>query len=55
MRETIEARMLRDEELDLASGGFKEVDAVASRRPLSPAEIRGFNPQPDPPGMPLGY
>jgi hypothetical protein len=42
-------RLLRDDELDVASGGFHDVDAAAGRW-LSPLVIHGFNPQPDPPG-----
>ena len=48
------ARLLSDDELDLASGGFHGVEAAASRW-LSPLVIHGFNPQPDPPGTYLGH
>jgi hypothetical protein len=47
------SRVLRDEELALVSGGFHDVELVAARRRLSPLEIYGFNPQPDPPGTPF--
>lgn len=50
------SRALRDEELALVSGGIHEVDEkVAARLRLSPLDIYGFNPQPDPPGTPVGY
>ena len=41
-------RVLRDDELDTANGGFGLVE-----RFTSPAVICGFNPQPDPPALPL--
>jgi hypothetical protein len=40
-------RVLRDDELDALSGGF----AIESF--VSPLVTHGFNPQPDPPAMPL--
>jgi hypothetical protein len=44
------SRVLRDDELTLVSGGFHDVE---ERGFMNPALIRGFNPQPDPPGMTL--
>jgi hypothetical protein len=46
---------LRDDELALVSGGFHEVDKAAAHQRLNPLAIYGFNPQPDPPGKPVGY
>jgi hypothetical protein len=43
-------RVLRDDELDTVSGGFGFVE-----RFTNPLLIYGFNPQPDPPGAPLGH
>jgi hypothetical protein len=40
-------RVLRDDELDAVNGGF----AIESF--VSPLVTHGFNPQPDPPAMPL--
>ena len=48
-----EARVLRNDELEQVSGGIHEVDTVAHRL-TNPLVIRGFNPQPDPPGIWLG-
>ena len=45
------ARVLRDDELAHVSGGIKEVDKASGW--VSPLVIRGFNPQPDPPGVVL--
>lgn len=41
-------RVLRDGELDAVNGGFGFVE-----RFTSPAVICGFNPQPDPPAVPI--
>jgi hypothetical protein len=41
-------RVLRDHELDIVNGGFGFVEHFTS-----PLVIHGFNPQPDPPAMPL--
>lgn len=41
-------RVLRDEELETVNGGFD------IGRFTNPFVIRGFNPQPDPPAMPIG-
>jgi hypothetical protein len=41
-------RVLRDHELDTVNGGFGFVEHFTS-----PLVIHGFNPQPDPPAMPL--
>jgi hypothetical protein len=43
------ARVLRDDELGLVSGGYHEVDKAGARSPMDPL-IRGFNP---PPGLKL--
>jgi hypothetical protein len=42
-------RVLRDDELVAVNGGFGFVE-----RFTNPPLIYGFNPQPDPPGAPLG-
>jgi hypothetical protein len=42
-------RVLRDDELVTVNGGFGFVE-----RFTNPLLIYGFNPQPDPPGAPLG-
>ena len=42
-------RVLRDDELDAANGGFGFVEHFTS-----PLVIHGFDPQPDPPAMPIG-
>jgi hypothetical protein len=47
------SRVLRDDELALVSGGIHEVDKLGARGFMNPALIRGFNPQPDPPGVTL--
>jgi hypothetical protein len=41
-------RVLRNDELDTVSGGFGFVE-----RFTNPLVIKGFNPQPDPPGAPV--
>jgi hypothetical protein len=40
-------RVLRDDELEIVTGGFD------IERFTSPAVICGFDPQPDPPAMPI--
>ena len=47
------SRVLRDDELTLVSGGFHDVEEFATRGFMNPMLIRGFNPQPDPPGVTL--
>jgi hypothetical protein len=42
-------RVLRDEELNMVNGGFGFIE-----RFTNPLLIYGFNPQPDPPGAPVG-
>ena len=41
-------RVLRTDELDTVSGGFGFIE-----RFTNPLVIHGFNPQPDPPAMPV--
>ena len=41
-------RVLRDDELDVVSGGFATVASFTN-----PLVIHGFNPQPDPPAAPV--
>ena len=41
-------RVLQDDELDAVSGGFGFIE-----RFTNPLVIKGFNPQPDPPGVPV--
>jgi hypothetical protein len=48
-------RLLSDHELGLVSGGIQDSEDMPAPRWVSPLVIRGFNPQPDPPGMPFGY
>ena len=48
-----DSRVLRDDELALVSGGFHEVEKLGARGFMHPGLIRGFNPQPDPPGVTL--
>lgn len=43
------ARELRDDELAHVSGGIHEVDKASGW--VNPLVMRGFNPQPDPPGV----
>jgi hypothetical protein len=43
-------RQLRNDELDTVTGGFGFVE-----RFTNPLVIRGFTPQPDPPGAPLAH
>ena len=44
-------RALHDDELDAVSGGVADSEAVAISDSENPGAIKGFNPQPDPPGM----
>jgi hypothetical protein len=41
-------RVLRDDELNTVNGGFGFIEHFTN-----PGVIRGFNPQPDPPALPV--
>ena len=47
------SRVLRDDELSLVSGGYHDVEEFTGHGFMNPMLIRGFNPQPDPPGVTL--
>ena len=46
-------RLLSEHELNFVSGGIQDSEETPS--PLVRLVIYGFNPQPDPPGRPVGY
>jgi len=50
------ARVLRNDELDAVTGGIIIIGGKpATSLFVNPLDIHGFNPQPDPPVMPVGH